>query len=53
MMLLIAGRERGPQGYWVKAVLTAYGTWIAEASEGGLVVNPDSRHDITWQEAIA
>ena len=44
MMLLVAGRERGP--YWVKAVLAEYGTWIAEASEGGLVVDPESRHHI-------
>ena len=44
MMLLVAGRERGP--YWVKAVLAEYGTWIAEDSEGGLVVDPESRHHI-------
>jgi pimeloyl-ACP methyl ester carboxylesterase len=44
MMLLVAGRERPP--YWVKAVLAEYGTWIAEASEGGLVVDPESRHHI-------
>jgi hypothetical protein len=44
MMLLVAGRERG--GYWVKAVLAEYGTWIAEASEGGLVLDPESRHSI-------
>ena len=46
MMLLVAGRERGPDGDWVKAVLAEYGTWMAEASEGGLAVDPDSRHYI-------
>ena len=44
MMLLIAGRDRPP--HWVKSVLDEYGTWIAEASEGGLVVDPESRHHI-------
>ena len=50
MMLLIAGRERGP--YWVKAVLAEYGTWIAEASEGGLVVDPESRHHIQQDNPV-
>ena len=44
MMLLVAGRQIWPAGYWGKAVLAEYGTWIAEASEGGLVFDPDSSH---------
>ena len=44
MMVLVAGRERPP--HWVKSVLDEYGTWVAEASEGSLVVTPESRHYI-------
>lgn len=44
MMVLVAGRDRPPR--WVKSVLAVYGTWITEATEGGLVVNPDSGHAI-------
>ena len=44
MMVLVAGRERPP--HWVKSVLAEYGAWVAEASEGGLVVTPESRHPI-------
>jgi pimeloyl-ACP methyl ester carboxylesterase len=44
MMLLVAGRDRPPG--WVKSVLATYETWITEASEGGLVLTPDSRHAI-------
>jgi pimeloyl-ACP methyl ester carboxylesterase len=43
-MVLVAGRDRPP--HWVKSVLDEYGTWVAEASEGGLVVTPESRHPI-------
>lgn len=32
-MVLVAGRDRPP--HWVKSVLDEYGTWVAEASEGG------------------
>ena len=42
MMVLVAGRGRPP--HWVKSMLDEYGTWVAEASEGGLVVTPESRH---------
>lgn len=44
MMVLVAGRGRPP--HWVKSELNEYGTWVAEASEGGLVVTPESRHPI-------
>ncbi len=44
MMVLVAGRDRPPR--WVKSALAEYGTWITEATEGGLVVNPDSSHAI-------
>ena len=44
MMVLVAGRDRPP--HWVKSVLAEYGAWVAEASEGGLVVTPESRHPI-------
>jgi pimeloyl-ACP methyl ester carboxylesterase len=43
MMLLVAGRQ-GPR--WVKAVLSEFGAWIAEAAEGGLVLSPESGHYI-------
>jgi pimeloyl-ACP methyl ester carboxylesterase len=42
MMVLVAGRDRPPR--WVKSELDEYGAWVAEASEGGLVVTPESRH---------
>jgi pimeloyl-ACP methyl ester carboxylesterase len=44
MMVLVAGRDRPPR--WVKSVLNEYGTWVAEASEGSLIVTPESRHPI-------
>lgn len=44
MMLLVAGRGRPP--HWVKSVLDQHGTWMAEATEGGVVVTPDSTHYI-------
>ncbi|MDQ2936278.1 MAG: alpha/beta fold hydrolase [Acidobacteriota bacterium] len=44
MMLLVAGRDRPPG--WIKSVLATYETWITEASEGGLVLTPDSSHAI-------
>jgi len=44
MMVLVAGRGRPP--HWVKSMLEEYGPWVAEASEGGLVVTPESRHHI-------
>jgi pimeloyl-ACP methyl ester carboxylesterase len=44
MMLLVAGRDRPP--HWVKSVLDEYGNWMMEASEGGLIVTPDSTHYI-------
>lgn len=43
-MVLVAGRDRPP--HWVKSVLDEYGAWVADASEGGLVVTPESRHPI-------
>jgi pimeloyl-ACP methyl ester carboxylesterase len=42
MMVLVAGRGRPPR--WVKSLLDEYGTWVAEASEAGLVITPESRH---------
>ncbi|MGB9177930.1 MAG: alpha/beta fold hydrolase [Pyrinomonadaceae bacterium] len=42
MMVLVAGRDRPP--HWVKSLLAEYGTWVAEASEGGLIVTPESTH---------
>src|SRR5215470_9360750 len=48
MMLLVAGRDRPPQ--WVKNVLEQYGSWIADATEGGALVIPDSRHYIQRDE---
>jgi pimeloyl-ACP methyl ester carboxylesterase len=44
MMVLVAGRDRPP--HWVKSVLDEYAMWVAEASEAGLVVTPESRHPI-------
>ncbi|MFN2531482.1 MAG: hypothetical protein ABR555_09315, partial [Pyrinomonadaceae bacterium] len=46
--LLVAGRGRPP--HWVQAVLAQYGTWIAEAKEGGLTVTSDSAHYIQRDE---
>ncbi|MGA9997864.1 MAG: alpha/beta fold hydrolase [Pyrinomonadaceae bacterium] len=42
MMVLVAGRDRPP--HWVKSLLAEYGPWVAEASEGGLIVTPESSH---------
>jgi tetratricopeptide (TPR) repeat protein len=47
-MLLVAGRDR--PSHWVKSVLDGYGNWMAEATEGGLVVTPDSTHYIQRDE---
>jgi len=44
MMVLVAGRGR-PAG-WVKSMLAEYGPWVAEGSEAGLVITPESRHAI-------
>jgi pimeloyl-ACP methyl ester carboxylesterase len=44
MMVLVAGRDR--PHHWVKSMLDEYGTWVAEASEAGLVITPESRHYI-------
>src|ERR1043165_1357850 len=44
MMVLVAGRGRPPR--WVKSQLAEYGPWVAEATEGGLVVTPESRHSM-------
>ena len=48
MMLLVAGRGRPP--HWVQSVLEQYGKWIADATEGGLVVTSDSSHYIQRDE---
>ena len=45
MVLLVAGRhEVGPK--WSRAVIEEYGPWIYEASEGGLILDPESTHYI-------
>ena len=44
MMLLVAGRGRGPNEG--AAVLRQYGSWMADATEGGVVFTPDSGHYI-------
>lgn len=44
MMLLVAGRNRPPQ--WEKSLLGQYGSWMADATEGGVVLAPDSPHYI-------
>lgn len=44
LMVLVAGRDRPP--LWVKSVLEEYGAWVANATEGGLVVTPESTHAI-------
>jgi len=49
MMVLVAGRGRPP--HWVKSVLAEYGTWVAEATEGGLVVTPDNTHNVMRDDA--
>jgi pimeloyl-ACP methyl ester carboxylesterase len=46
MMLLVAGRRGEGVPGWAKAILAQYGTWMAEASEGGMVFDPESRHHI-------
>ena len=48
MALLVAGRNRAPG--WVKALLAHYGTWIGDATEGHLVVTPDSGHYIQRED---
>jgi len=49
-MLLVAGRDRPP--HWVKSVLDEFGSWMAEASEGGVAVTPDSTHYIDRDEPL-
>ena len=45
MILLVAGRhEFGSK--WSRAVIEEYGPWIYDASEGGLVLDPESTHYI-------
>ncbi|RZA22163.1 MAG: alpha/beta fold hydrolase [Lysobacteraceae bacterium] len=44
MMLLVAGRDRPPK--WGKLLLEQYGSWMADATEGGVVLTPDSSHYI-------
>ena len=45
MVLLVAGRnDAGPK--WTRSVIEEYGPWIYEASEGGLVLDPESTHYI-------
>lgn len=44
MMLLIAGSDRPPN--WGKSLLDQYGHWMAESTEGGVVLAPDSSHYI-------
>ena len=48
MMLLVAGRDRAP--HWEESVLAEYGTWMVEATEGGLVLTPSSTHYIQLDE---
>lgn len=47
-MLLVAGRDRPPR--WVKSVLELYGSWIAGATEGRMIVTADSTHYIHRDE---
>ncbi|MCJ0826366.1 alpha/beta fold hydrolase [Luteimonas sp. 50] len=44
MMVLVAGKDSGPQ--WIKSAFDEFGAWVAEATEGGLVVTPESGHYI-------
>jgi pimeloyl-ACP methyl ester carboxylesterase len=48
MMLLVAGIDRPP--HWVQSVLDEYGSWMVEATEGGLVLTPNSTHYIQRDE---
>ena len=48
MALLVASRGRPP--LWVRSLLSHYGRWIADASEGYLVVTADSGHYIQRDE---
>jgi pimeloyl-ACP methyl ester carboxylesterase len=50
MMLLVAGRDRPPQ--FVKSVLAEYGRWMVEATEGGLILIPNSTHYIQRDEPL-
>ena len=44
MMLLVAGSDRPPK--WGTLLLEQYGSWMADATEGGVVLTPDSSHYI-------
>lgn len=44
MMLVLASRDRDP--HEAAAVLQQYGSWMADATEGGVVLTPDSSHYI-------
>jgi pimeloyl-ACP methyl ester carboxylesterase len=48
MMLLVAGRDRPP--HWEESVLSEYGTWMVEATEGSLLLTPNSTHYIQRDE---
>jgi alpha/beta hydrolase family protein/tetratricopeptide repeat protein len=49
MMVLVSGRGRPP--HWVKSVLAEYGPWVAEATEGSLIVNPENSHNVMRDDA--
>jgi pimeloyl-ACP methyl ester carboxylesterase len=51
MMVLVAGTARPP--HWVKSLLSQYGSWAAEATEGRLLLIPDSSHYIQVDEPAA
>ena len=46
MMLLLANRDRDPDGHDAAERLRQYGIWMADATEGGVVLAPDSSHYI-------
>jgi len=48
LQVLVAGRDRPPG--WVRNQLASYGSWGAQASEGGLTVTPDSTHYLQLDE---
>jgi tetratricopeptide (TPR) repeat protein len=50
-MVLVAGTGRPP--HWVKSLLSQYGTWAAEATEGRLLLLPDSSHFVQGDEPAA
>jgi len=49
MMVLVSGSGRPP--HWVKSVLSEYGPWVAEATEGSLIVNPENTHNVMRDDA--